>query len=253
VADQVGSVCLSYTHSGFGLMVEKSVTLSSLPGFGGRFSSATFTTGPPAASYSTICAGLNLLCGCFVRSFAYFVESGSTEETTTLNCKYTAKVESKCSSKIYLVELRATSNSAAFEEVKCTCLTDKSVSLCCHATAVLWAIMSIKNGWEDYPKISGKSFNPNYARIPLQRFEVFAELLPIVPWESLVESLFHEEPIQGGSVSVLKTIRKQATKKGFGWQKQKKIDPNKPFDHYTVPQLKEIFEGKWFETLRKQA
>jgi hypothetical protein len=66
------------------------------------------------------------------------------------------------------------------------------------------------------PKVGGRSFNPNYARTPLQKFEVFAELLLIVQWSELLESLFHEEAIKGGSVSTLKTIRKQPTKKLIG-------------------------------------
>jgi hypothetical protein len=214
------------------------------PGLGVGLSVDTFTSGTFTASYSLVLNGLNLFCGCFVRSFQAKVQDGIFV--------YEAKVESKCSSTLYLVQLHHQTPSLNFKEVHCTCLAVKDTSLCSHSCALIWAVVAVRDGWTDYPRRLGKmTFSPNYSRQPLQRHEAFAELLPIVEWNEVMSSLYHDRPVKGGSASKLKVQKKQKTKKGIAGLRvvKKNANPDRPYDHLRVVDLKELLRSRGLKPL----
>jgi hypothetical protein len=202
----------------------------SIPGFGDGICEETFSKGGREVSRTTIFNGLNLLCGCFVRKFEC-VRDGSF-------VIYSANVESKISSKVYLVSLSKLTEPNTFEKVSCTCLVAKEARFCSHCCAVIWAIVALQNQWTTYPKTKQKSYDPNHARRPLQKHCAFRKYTPIVEWNQLLECLTHDRPVQGGSMSKLKTQKKQQTKKGIGGFKRKKIDATNPYDHFLKEELK---------------
>ena len=155
-------------------------------------------------SSTLIVNGLKLFCEGFVR-FLHMTQEGEIE----------AYVESKQSMKKYITALDL---SAPSPTSRCTCTHKFSLSSnkllmfapiflfpsvfdcffcipsqetpCCHILALGWALYAIQKHLLDYPqRIGCVSFNPNHTRMHFQKHEMFAEMLPIVPWISVIGML----------------------------------------------------------------